>query len=201
MGKLKNLTTWLKEKTILRKLVLRNTALFKRLIWDYEYRTGDWDYIDYPPAEHFASIIEEHLRGGSILDLGCGTGKTIEALSAFSRFTGVDVSRVAVGRGRKDFRDRDNVFFAAADIATYEDDQRYDVILWSEVIYYFDQQKIVPILNRYQGFLAGDGVQIVQLYSKEQQAAVVELIRANFTVIAEHETEDQEGNRSIVLIF
>ncbi len=198
---MKNLVTWLKEKTFLRKLVLRNTTLFKRLIWDYEYRSGDWDYIDYPPAEHFARIIEEHLKGGSIIDLGCGTGKTIHALSAFTRYTGLDVSTVAVGKGREDFRGRENVFFVAADIASYTDQHRYDVVLWSEVIYYFDHQKIVPVLNRYKDFLAPDGVQIVQLYSKEQQAAVVELIRSNFTIIAEHETEDREGNRSIVLVF
>lgn len=201
MGQLNNLVTWLKEKTFLRRLVLRNTNLFKRIIWDYEYRSGDWDYIDYPPAGHFARIIEKHLRGGSILDLGCGTGKTISALSTFSRYTGVDVSPVAVGRGREAFSNRENVFFVAADIATWEDEQRYDVVLWSEVIYYFDRKKIVPVLNRYQGFVADGGVQIVQLYSKDQQAAVVELIRENFIVVAEHETEDQEGNRSIVLIF
>jgi len=198
---MKNLVTWLKEKTVLRKLVLRNTNLFKRVIWDYEYRSGDWDYIDYPPNERFARIIDEHLQGGSIIDLGCGTGKTVLALSGFSRFTGVDVSRVAIDRARKDFRDRENVFFTAADITTYEDGHRYDVALWSEVIYYFDQDKIVPILNRYRALLTEHGVQIVQLYSKEAQAAVVKLLRDNFTIIAEHETEDAEGNRSIVLVF
>ncbi len=201
MGILKNFTGWLKEKTFLRKLVLRNTSLFKRAIWDYEYRSGDWDYIDHPPAEHFAHIIEAHLQGGSLLDLGCGTGKTIDALTAFSRFTGVDVSRVATDRGREHYRARENVTFFAADIATFQDGQRYDVVLWSEVIYYFDHDRIVPILNRYQGFLSDGGVQIVQLYSKEQQAAVVGLIRENFEVITEHETEDREGNRSIILVF
>ena len=201
MGMMNNLVTWLKEKTFLRKLVLRNTSLFKRAIWDYEYRSGDWDYIDHPPAEHFSRIIEEYLKGGSILDLGCGTGKTILALSAFSRFTGIDVSTVATDKGREDFRDRDNVFFVAADIATYEDKERYDVVLWSEVINYFDHDKIVPVLHRYKEFLTEGGVQIVQLYSKEQQEAVVALIRSNFTIIAEHETEDREGNRSIVLVF
>ena len=198
---MRKLITWLKEKTFMRKLVLRNTRLFKRLIWDYEYRSGSWDYIDYPPDEHFSRVIEEHLQGGSIIDLGCGTGKTVLALSRFSHYTGVDVSRVAVDRGRKDFHDRDNVTLVTADIATYEDVRRYDVVLWSEVVYYFDQDKIVPILTRYREFLTDRGVQIVQLYSKEEQAAVVKLIRSNFTVTAEHETEDREGNRSIVLVF
>lgn len=198
---MKKLITWLKEKTFLRKLVLRNTRLFRRLIWDYEYRSGSWDYIDYPPDERFARIIEGHLQGGSILDLGCGTGKTVLALSGFGHYTGVDVSRVAIDRGRKDFRGRENVTLVAADIAAFEDDRRYDVVLWSEVIYYFDHEAIIPILTRYRDFLTDRGVQIVQLYSKEEQAAVVRLIRSNFTVAAEHETEDREGNRSIVLVF
>ena len=89
---LNNLVAWLKQKTFLRKLVLRNTNLFKRTIWDYEYRSGDWDYINYPPAEYFASIIDEHLQGGSILDLGCGTGSLLPLLAPQKRWRAIATS-------------------------------------------------------------------------------------------------------------
>jgi len=201
MGRLGQITAWFKEKTILRKLVLRNTPLFRRLIWDHEYKRGSWDHIDHPPDDACTRFIRGHLGGGSLLDLGCGTGRTVEALGRFSRYTGVDVSRVAIDRGRELYRGRDNVVLVADDIATYEDDHRYDVILWSEVIYYFEQEKILPILKRYQGLLTGNGVQIVQVYSKQQKEEVVKLIRENFTIIAEHDTRYPDGNTSVAMAF
>jgi len=76
----------------------------KRKIWDREFSSGKWGTGDLADCHSaIIPVLEKYARGGNILDLGCGWGKTGLVLdpSTYSEYLGVDISDVAVDRGNE----------------------------------------------------------------------------------------------------
>lgn len=69
---------------------------------------------------------------GSLLEVGCGTGRILSQLTDIPHVTGVDLSEeylsIARSKLRKDF---ENVNLVKHDFLTFSSDERYDVILFS----------------------------------------------------------------------
>ena len=119
----------------------------KQRLWDKEFVNGRWDCLDTTTEDCVYSRLEKWVKGGSILDLGCGSGSTPNELdeSAFSEYTGVDISEVAIvkarertmknGRGHK-------CRFLQGDVVSYEPGQKVDVILLRDSIYYIKRPQI-----------------------------------------------------------
>lgn len=198
-GRRTDLLDRLKKLSFLKGFVVRETFL-KRFVWEYEYQTGAWDDINTPPSSILTDILDSHLDGGSCLDLGCGTGHTLSVLDRFTRYTGVDISRVAISRANGRFRRKRGARFIRSDIATFEVEGAYDVILFREVLYYFREEERLDILNRFGNCLTPTGVLIVQLYSVKEQQAIIEQIRANCRLLSEHIVQREDDNQSIVLV-
>jgi SAM-dependent methyltransferase len=109
----------------------------KQFLWNSEFSHGRWNCLDSSAADCVYSHIERFAKGGSILDLGCGAGNTLNELDSelFEGYTGVDISDVAIGRAKeraeRNGRAHKGKFFQA-DISTYVPDQLYDVILFRD---------------------------------------------------------------------
>ncbi len=63
----------------------------KQRLWDTEFATSRWDCLDTTTDDCVYPRLERWVKGGSILDLGCGSGSTANELdgSAFGEYTGV----------------------------------------------------------------------------------------------------------------
>src|SRR5215813_5144182 len=70
----------------------------KRKVWNHEYAGGRWAGLESMAGDCLYRHVEEHARGGDILDLGCGPGATGNELdeASYRTYTGVDISDVAV---------------------------------------------------------------------------------------------------------
>jgi len=75
-------------------------------------------------------------KTGEVLDCGCGDGTDIELLwNSKSRFTGIDLSRIAIGMGRRRLKDRPNVHLSVGDIEELSlPDKKFDLVYSLHVV-------------------------------------------------------------------
>lgn len=169
----------------------------KQQIWDEEFKCGKWDYLEIYKNDIIYGYIKKYSSGGSILDLGCGSGNTCKDLDSgeYTLYTGVDISDVAIKKARSNCesikqKHRENEFIIS-DVIKYEPAQRYDVILFRESLYYLPYHKIIIVLNRYSRYLTPKGVFIVRICERKRYKKIILRIRKDYTVIEEyHSTQD-----------
>lgn len=110
--------------------------------------------------------LEEELRSGiSVLDVGCGSGRALIALShAYprSRFTGHDFSEEAIHAARNVAAEQGltNVDFEVRDAAGPVGDERYDLVTAFDAIH--DQADPAAVLRGIRQRLAPDGIFLMQ---------------------------------------
>jgi 2-polyprenyl-3-methyl-5-hydroxy-6-metoxy-1,4-benzoquinol methylase len=182
------------ESGLIRKL---SSAILKRWgspsakqkIWDSEYKTGKWDYLNGTPnaevRDPIYEFLESYSAGGSILDLGCGSGATaFEMRNVYNTYTGVDVSEVAIEGARRAAlatgERAAHLDFAVSDIFTFEPDHKFSVILFRESIYYVPQHKIKAMLERYRSHLETDGVIMVRLCDVRKYKSIINIMTSDF---------------------
>src|ERR1044071_4216800 len=70
----------------------------KKSLWDEEFGSGQWNYLERTIEDPIYPILEKYARNGAILDMGCGSGNTANELNyeKFGSYTGTDLSEVAV---------------------------------------------------------------------------------------------------------
>jgi SAM-dependent methyltransferase len=176
----------------------------KQRLWDSEFTKGRWDCLDTTTEDCVYSLLEKWAKGGSILDLGCGSGSTSNELaeSAFSEYTGVDISEVAIvkaqertlenGRGHK-------CRFLQGDVVNYQPGQRADVILLRDSVYYIKRPQIKAVLKRYSKWLTEEGVFIVRIWNgRGKLREFVDIIEKNFDVVEEYRHEE---SGAVVVVF
>ncbi len=171
------------------KLQAYGTPGVRRYLWNHEFARGRWQCLDCTPGDCVYSFVEKYARQGSILDLGCGSGSTASEIAAdtYSRYVGIDISDVAVGKARarteQNGRVRKNRFLQS-DILTFAPAQQFDVILLRDSIYYVPFTRIEAMLRRYASFLKESGVFIVRVLEWTGKCgAILELIGTSFDVV------------------
>jgi SAM-dependent methyltransferase len=190
-----------KAWNIVRRLINQYGAeSLKKRLWNVDYSRGRYGYMVSVPGstvgDFLYPFLVEHARKGSILDLGCGTGKTENELDreAYTEFVGVDISEVAIakakawtersGRGGKNR-------FCCSGFESFVPTQQFDVILFRESLYYVPLTKIKRTLDRYSAFLKEGGCFVVRLSEgMSRHAPVLEVIEASFGIIAKRFRED-----------
>jgi SAM-dependent methyltransferase len=112
-------------------------------------------------------VIERYGEGRAILDLGCGPGATANEIDgSYVWYTGVDISRVALEKARlRSIENQRNLRceYIRSDMALYEPNRRYDVIVFGDSLYYVPRKKIPEMLRRYAGYLSPTGVFIARI--------------------------------------
>jgi 2-polyprenyl-3-methyl-5-hydroxy-6-metoxy-1,4-benzoquinol methylase len=183
----------------------------KKFLWDKEYTGGKWHFADDTVGDCVYPHLEKHVKNGSLLDLGCGSGNTANELAAtaYRTYVGVDISEVCLSQARsrteKTGRTGKNRF-ERWDFISYVPTQKFDVILFRESIYHIPMGQIKTTLERYSPYLERDGVFIVRLKtadehvgkSKARPKAMVGIIEAEFDVV---ERDEQAGSGAAVIVF
>ena len=138
--------------------------------WDDQYISGRWDYLDQLPELAHYSVIAGYFQhlfpDGKILDVGCGEGVLQQRLSLlqYKLYTGIDMSDIAIDRANKKYSD-DRTEFFAADASEYTDSNKYDIIVFNESLYCFNDA--VAILNHYKNMLSQDGLFVISMYVQD----------------------------------
>ncbi|EAP99611.1 UbiE/COQ5 methyltransferase [Janibacter sp. HTCC2649] len=143
--------------------------------WDEQYGRGRWTFLSgieemahYAVIVGYATFLKPH---SSVLDVGCGAGVLHERFAAvgYERYTGVDLSRVAVDSLQDSTPP--NAIFYAADAATFTPPGTYDVIVFNESITYFSDP--MAVFAHYQQFLSPAGVVIVSCHIQSPRANAI----------------------------
>ncbi|WGD54940.1 class I SAM-dependent methyltransferase [Bradyrhizobium sp. CB1650] len=165
-----------------------------REILDHEYARGRWDYLSRLEEMTRYAVIVGYCRCcgdvSSVLDLGCGSGVLRRWLHPLPiDYVGVDLSDLAVETARREWADA-ATRFVAMDIATYVPDRKFDLIVFNEVLYYFDQPD--QILERFSSFLEQDGRFVISLWESPESHRAWR--RARDSVQALDEVKLQHGS-------
>lgn len=163
----------------------------KKEAWDREFATGVWDYLDGSPAERARHAVIAMLCRSfgdelAVLDVGCGEATLFDFLTARQQdaYRGIDLSMEAVSIARR--KRRNGVL--QADAAKFDPGvQRYDVIVFNEVLYYLDAESAV---TAYAGFLKPGGHIIVSTYrtpDEDLSTPVLNRVRDIFSTCIEIE--------------
>jgi 2-polyprenyl-3-methyl-5-hydroxy-6-metoxy-1,4-benzoquinol methylase len=175
----------------------------RRDLWNTEFANGRWDYIESTPNDFIYSFLTKYLRGGSLLDLGCGSGNTGTELqtNSYHDYTGIDISDVAIEKAKvrsaQAGRAGRNRYFQA-DIVKYVPAANYDVILFRESLFYVPLARSKGMLDRYRKYLKPGGVIIVRICDRHKYSAIIRIIEMNFQVAEKHLPR---GTTSILLVF
>lgn len=176
----------------------------KRRIWNKEFTSGKWDFLQLTSQDIIYSYIKKYLRNGSILDLGCGNGDVGMQLhiTEYSSYTGVDVANVAIQTAKLKCETDYNRFkkneFQVADILKYKPSKKYTIILFRESLYYLRKYQIKKVLDKYLSSLDEDGVIMVRLHDRNRYQWIIELIEKKYNILEKYWPD---GTKTTVMIF
>jgi SAM-dependent methyltransferase len=194
-----------KTRNVARGLTQRyGTQTIKKKLWDAEFSSGRWRCLENMPDDCVYAHVERYAHHGSILDLGCGPGTTGTELPAdsYTRYTGVDISGVAVGKARKRAEEShraDKNRYLQGDIFSYVPTATHDVILFGDSLYYVPQRLILSMLKRYAPYLTEKGVFVARIYGRRYQK-IVDIIENHFNVVEQH-VYGIAGDEVFVIVF
>lgn len=147
-------------------LVRRRPTRIDQATWNAEYATGHWDYLgDISEMPRFA-LIAGYSRtvsaATSVLDIGCGNGRLATWVwpDRTDRYVGIDISGVAIQQAHD--RSLSQARFEVADAATFDPGDRFDIIVFNEMLLYMTDPDAV--IKHYESFLTPDGVFVISMW-------------------------------------
>ena len=155
---------------------------------DDEYTRGRWDYLGHLPEMARYAVISGYCTYGddvsTVLDLGCGAGVLHRWLRPLGlvRYVGVDVSSVAIEAAKREWQDAATTF-VAMDVAAYLPDRKFDVIVFNEVLYYFERPD--EILKRFADYLEENGRFAISLWDSPESRLAWRRSRGSIHVVDE----------------
>lgn len=116
---------------------------------------------------YYEDLIKAAERRGTIVDIGCGMGAFLARFQAdFDRLVGVEVSQSGIERGRARFSFIEFVQGSAYELdRTLPAAERYDAIVFSDVINYFTEEQKRRALAWIAEHLTPDGIALIAAYS------------------------------------
>lgn len=176
----------------------------KKRIWDEEFTAGKWDYLKSDQNDIVYTYIHKYLNGANLLDLGCGIGQTglrID-LNKYQKYTGVDISEVAIQNAKSnlmnDLNRSSKNDYVCADLMQFIPSIEYRIILFRESIYYIQISKVKSVLKKYSEFLDDQGVFIIRLWNSEKHRSITNLINKEYQIIEKFMAKD---SKTSVIIF
>jgi 2-polyprenyl-3-methyl-5-hydroxy-6-metoxy-1,4-benzoquinol methylase len=145
----------------------------KRDRWNEQYTTGRWAGL---AQEHTRfEVLRDLLRASgqpspSVLEVGCGEALFFSylSLSDYGYFEGIDLSDVAIERVQH--LANEQVRFGVADMAKFVSERRFDVIIFTESLYYSAQP--AALLAQYESLLTERGVFLISAIQNKYTAAL-----------------------------
>lgn len=161
----------------------------RRMSFDEMFRSGNWNFAATPSSE-LVKVVEKYSLNGDILMLGCGTGTIAGALApqSFRSFLGVDLSPEAIAKANT--LAGDTIRFEVGDMLQYEPAGTYEIILFSEALYYAWPWQRKPLLRKLQKRLKQNGKFIVTIAQPTRYASIIKMIRNNFQILEDRQFLD-----------
>lgn len=198
-------------RAVIAALKLWGGAGVRKQIWDFEFKHGCWDFLDdLSQAEREAGkrdvvldVLDSHSHGRSILDLGCGKGRTgWEIADTYHEYVGVDISaeaiRFATAYGQDNPARKAKNNYLVADISNFTPPHQFSIILFRESLPYIPTNDIRALLEHYARFLSKDGVLIVRLHDRMKFRKIQVVIDEHFQVLQKLELENSSA---VILVF
>lgn len=133
--------------------------------WDREYTEGHWAYLgdlaEMPRYALIAGFMKFLQPAASVLDVGCGNGQLVDWVyrDNAQQYVGIDISKVAVEQAR--LKKVGQARFEVADGTNYRSEEKFDVIIFNEVLYYPSDP--AAVLNHYKSLLNPNGAFIISM--------------------------------------
>jgi SAM-dependent methyltransferase len=140
--------------------------------WDYKYKHHEWDYWEKDFIEQgrnalISQLLKKYFNSTipRLLDVGCGYGMQLDYLPRKweTYYTGIDFSPEAIHEAKRKHAVRfKRAKFANISVEAFvAGHQRYDGIIFNEVLYYVNLTDVLP---RYGSYLSSDGYIITSNY-------------------------------------
>lgn len=133
--------------------------------WDQEYQNSQWDYLENISELGRYSVITGYVGylkpDAALLEIGCGTGLLFNRLKhlPYEYYKGVDISEKAIERAS--VNNNQKTSFVTGDGACFADDKVYDIIIFNEALYYFDD--CMKVLDHYFQYLKPNGFVVISM--------------------------------------
>lgn len=134
----------------------------------------------------------------AILDVGCGEGILQERLRpSYSRYVGIDVSAEAI---RQTLPKQDsNTVFIESDAASYTPNERFDIVVLNECLYYFENP--LQIMRRLQPFLNNKGIFIASMYVEPVSLKIWKVLKGVYAVLDDVHITHESGLSWIIKVL
>jgi 2-polyprenyl-3-methyl-5-hydroxy-6-metoxy-1,4-benzoquinol methylase len=142
--------------------------------WETQYSGAQWERLRQVDELARYSVITGYCnffrRDAAILDVGCGEGVWLETFkpNPYRRYLGLDLSDRAVEAAQQRLADS-RTSFVAADALEFRSDERFDLIVFNESLYYFDDP--LTVIGRYETMLEEGGVVIASMHASDRGTA------------------------------
>jgi SAM-dependent methyltransferase len=173
-------------------------------VWEAQYAAGRWDFLAGLDQLARYSVIAGYIHylkpGAAVLDVGCGEGLLLRSYRPYGyvRYLGVDIAANAIARlgAAEDARTR----FVCADAESFQPDERFDVIVFNESLYYFRDP--LATFARYLQFLHNDGIIIVSTFLGSPRAvSILRRLRERYALLDEVQIKHDKKLAMICSVF
>jgi 2-polyprenyl-3-methyl-5-hydroxy-6-metoxy-1,4-benzoquinol methylase len=167
--------------------------------WDKEWSSGAWTYQETVPVERARIAVIGGVfvpmfapgRNASILEIGCGEGAVTDFLpdSLKAHYVGVDISKEAIMIAKT--KRRPPIRFVHAAAHRFEPNHKFDIVIFSEVLYYTEYEKII---DQYLNYLNPKGVVIISIFQMEGKPKYENIFAYAAKVMDHLDVVDVSGN-------
>ena len=148
--------------------------------WEQEWKDGSWDYMDRQTTERsknaiIGSVFVQEAMGnrknGTVLDVGCGEGAISDHILPTQLYVGMDISKEAIQRAKEKRSGEHNDpllrrKFVNMNAYDFVPTHKFDVIVFSDMLYYLDHEKI---LKQYSAYLFPGGHIVIAIFAKSTE--------------------------------
>ena len=169
----------------------------RSLAFDEKYISGDWS----PPTDgesELPIVTSRYLRKGDLLIMGCGGCSVLKGLESLglNSALGIDLSPEAIRLANRYASEK--ITFQIADMVSFDCPRSFDVILFSESLYYITASQQKAVLGRLAARLNQGGVFIATFAQAVRHHSILERIRDAFQVV---EDRPFVGSKRHLIVF
>lgn len=180
----------------------RNSDAF----WNQSYRSGYWNFLmsrDQRPRHYVvAGIVREYFPGkSSILDVGCGFSPALNLMKKEGlEYLGIDISQSAVNKCRE-IHPEENCMFSVMRFESAVFDHKFDVILMSEVLYYYPLWQVPNVVDQMLGLLSADGILVITMNRNPKAVFVWFILKQKARLVEAVTTSNSIGSKWTIGVF